>query len=368
MKKTKKINKQTLLLGGLLVILIFSSFLYNPVIANGDDDDDDGIPDHEEDDEDDDGIHDHEEEENEREIQIEVSDYEASIESRSTSGGIENEFNVDITADNEGLEFDFEFEKEADSEEIEIEFSVLFYEIIEYIDSSADGYYNESIDEVVQIYEINDFVPINYTNETISNDTVHRFRIETSDGIFSAETYVTSNFTPINDILIAPTQLKIDIGIHSFNYSEPNSALALKVNMDSEFEVDFEDDEETEDEENGRVTDEHEVEISLGDFKGFFSWIEIALIDGVERAVNATPIEIDEEESKLYLSYPRGNEIIHDPKIGIAGVLIPPSTAGPIGINSSIELPKLSRNELLIVSSIVLFTLTGLVLVFRRRN
>ncbi|NPD90145.1 MAG: hypothetical protein HGN29_15650 [Asgard group archaeon] len=374
--KSKMINKQTLLLGGLLFILVFSSLMYIPVVASDDDDengvptddeDDDGIPDDEED-EDDDGVHDHDEEDNKRKLQIEVSDYEAHIESSLQTGDVHNEFGVEMHAEDEGLKFQFEFERDNDTVETELEFQVVLSEIIEYIDDPMDGYYNESIDEVVQVVELNDWNPIVYTIETIGNDTVHVFSIETDDSVFSATIYITGEFTVVNEVLVAPTQLKIDVGIHNFNYTEPDSVLALKVKLDSEEEVDYEDDEETEDEEYENATNEHEVEVTLGDYSGFFSWIETATIDGVEQEVKATPIDVGAEENKLYLNYPRGNEIIHDPKIGIAGVLQITSPTGFLGIRSRIELPDLSRNELLIVSAAALLTITGLVMVFRRKR
>ena len=302
--KSKMINKQTLFLGGLLFILVFSSLMYIPVIASDDDEEDgvptddednDGIPDDEED-EDDDGVHDHDEDENKRKLQIEVSDYEAHIESSLQTGDVHNEFSVEMHAEDEGLKFQFEFEKDNGTVETELEFEVVLSEIIEYIDDPMDGYYNESIDEVVQVVKLDDWNPIVYTIETIGNDTVHVFSIETNDSVFSATIYITGEFTVVNDILVAPTQLKIDIGIHNFNYTEDDSQLALKVKLESEREVDYEDDEETEDEELGHSDNEHEVEILLDEYSGFFSWIETAMIDGVEHEVKVTPLEMNSEE------------------------------------------------------------------------
>ncbi|MHA1211371.1 MAG: hypothetical protein ACTSSH_02815, partial [Candidatus Heimdallarchaeota archaeon] len=54
---------------------------------------------------------------------------------------------------------------------------------------------------------------------------------------------------------------------------------------------------------------------------GFFSWSEIALVDGVEQPVLASPFEADDFEHKLYLNYPLGDLIIHDPKVGVMNVL-----------------------------------------------
>ena len=78
--KVKQLNKQKLMLGGLLTIIVISSFLYTPVIGDSNDDSD----------EDDDGIDDDFEDENKREIEVEYEDEEAQIESKRYIDGIEN--------------------------------------------------------------------------------------------------------------------------------------------------------------------------------------------------------------------------------------------------------------------------------------
>ena len=142
--------------------------------------------------------------------------------------------------------------------------------------------------------------------------------------------------------------------------------LALKVRLESEIEVEYEEDDETEDEEQGRAIDEYEIDVNLGDYTAFFSWIETAIIDGIEHEIKATPLTEEEGENKMHLNYPQGDVIIHDPKIGIESILI--SRWNPFGSNPWFELPNLSQSELLIVSATTFVALTGLVLVFRRKS
>ena len=346
--KAKQMNKKKLMLGGLLAMIVISSFLYTPVLGDGDDDIDD-------EDEDDDGISDHEEDENRRKLEIETSDNEVQIESSLEVDGISNEFKVKIQTEDEGLKIKFEFEIDNETLETEIEYKIVLSEIIEFIDTSADGFYNDSVDQEIQILKLDEFKPIVYATEVIANDTVHIFTVETIDGVFSATAYVTTEFTVVNDIIVAPTQLKVDFGIHNFNYTEPDSVLALKVKFESEFEVDYEHDDETEDEEFEHADNEQEVEIAAGDYIGFFSWIETAMVDGVEQVVKATPIETSEGENKMYLSYPRGTEIIHDPKVGIANVIQTPTSV-------------VGSSEILIISAVAILTVTGLTVLFRKKS
>ncbi len=356
--KIIRITRNKMLLGGLFTILILSSFLINHVAADPDDES--------EEDEDDDGVHDEEEDENRRGVSVEVSETEAQIESHQNYGDIQNEISIQIKAESEGLIFEYSFDNESDVSEFEIEFSVGFSEIVEYIDIHEDGYYNETIDTIVQLVELIDFNDIIYTIENISNNEVHHLSIVSIDGVFFAGVYLSTEFALVNGILIAPTQIKIDVGIHDFNFIEPDSALALKIVLESEVDVEYEEDEETEDEEDGRATDEQEIDISLGDYSGFFSWIENATVDGTNYPVNASPLSTDEEETKLYLNYPRGNEIIHDPKIGIADILQDPFSSLFEG-TPWLEIPIVKNYELLIVSGAVLGLLVAVVFITRKK-
>ena len=72
---------------------------------------------------------------------------------------------------------------------------------------------------------------------------------------------------------------------------------------------------------------------------GFFTWKKNASIDGVSKEIVTSEIETDEfepGEQKLYMNYPNGTLIYHDPKIGIQGLSttstpppdVPPSIPG----------------------------------------
>jgi hypothetical protein len=147
-----------------------------------------------------------------------------------------------------------------------------------------------------------------------------------------------------------------------------DTLLALRVELDSEKDVDYEDDEETEDEENGYAEDEHEVEVTLDEYSAFFSWKETAIVDGMEQEVKFTQLTRDSGDNYMYLNYPRGDEIIHDPKIGISGILNFPDPTQPTGIPPRIVLPNLSRNELLIVTGVTIVVMFSLIMVARGRR
>jgi hypothetical protein len=68
---------------------------------------------------------------------------------------------------------------------------------------------------------------------------------------------------------------------------------------------------------------EEEIKITYGNYQGFFSWKNTAMVDNIERPVLSTELMDDPEEGgrKLYLIYERGTSIVHDPRIGVLGAV-----------------------------------------------
>jgi hypothetical protein len=213
-----------------------------------------------------------------------------------------------------------EYESKSGSGEVELQFFIRFLSLIEFTDDNGDGTFTAPGDQILTTLEFESmtFLPIQRSTVSSANSTLEIFNVTTDDGLFSLQFYVSSEFTQVNQAIITPTQIKIDIAIKSFPFISNTSALALRTEMEADSEYDVDDS--TEDEEEGRSSDEREVEVTLGGFIGYFSWIETALIDGVKKTVNTTQ---DSGNQWLYLVYPQGRRIVHDPKIGVEDILNP---------------------------------------------
>ncbi|MFW9838141.1 MAG: hypothetical protein ACFFE7_11530 [Candidatus Thorarchaeota archaeon] len=257
---------------------------------------------------------------NDREVTINATPTYVEIDSELESGGVEDSFQIAVEVGPNGAEFKVEFETESGTSETEREFEVQFDELIEFIDVNDNGVYDDSIDDDVQTLELVSFDPIIYTVENTTDGPVHIIDVLTTDGIFGARVYAVGDFTMINGNVIAPTQVKIDVFIRNFNFTQVDTLLALKVELSTELETSFDDS--TEDEVDGRAIDEAEMDVLLTDVTGFFSWKETAVIDGVTHLVNSSIDEVTATEQDIYLSYPQGNEIVHDPKVGFENLLI----------------------------------------------
>ena len=243
--------------------------------------------------------------------------------------------------------------------EYKIKFEVMFRGFIEYVDLNNNGVYDHEIDHLIDDYGLHSWQPLTYSLTPISNDSnLHYFLLTTTDGVFAAHIYFVEEFIYVDDILITPTQVKIDIEITDFNYANESSQLALITKLRSET-YDYEEREDTKDEEDGYASEEKEVFIENDIYTGIFSWKETALVDGVEMEVKTNNLEVDvkdEDIQILLINYPRGNHIYHDPKIGISIATITGSTPSvvPIIITGTV------------VSVIGIATISGLLLRKRR--
>ena len=328
------------------ILFVSSSFVYS---FDGEDppiDDDPPVDDEPPVDDDNDGIDDDYEDENKRNIEVWIGENVIEVASIKRTETQKDIIDLRVAFNDHGISIRVSYgtyiilepnepeepkDSEEPSEEItlangdgyedtieyKLTFEVLFRGLIEYIDVNDNGVLDNEIDEIVSDYGFNSFQPIDYSLESISEDSSkHYILINTTDGIFALHIFLVEEFVYIDDNLISPTQAKIDIEITNYNYTEDNSKLALFTKLWSE--ETYRDNEVTGDEEEGYADDEKEVSVENDVYSGFFSWKETALIDGVEMDVHAKRVTLEEEElQRLYLCYPRGNHIYHDPKIGI---------------------------------------------------
>lgn len=308
----KRANYKSIAFLSLLILSLVSFSLMTPFAMATDDDAD--------------GIEDEDEALNIRTISIENSTNQMEITSTLRTEGAKDKIEIKIKYDTSGLEFEVGYERESgeDVTIFEVEFSVTFIKLIEFEDVNTNGIFDKSSDTNHKELDLNAFNTPIYTTQTLSASTkLHNIEVSTTDGNFTALIHVVEEYAKVNGTLITPTEVKIDIIIEGFDYTTGTSLLALYAKLESG--GDYIDDDETEDEVHGHITGEDSVKITntSSGYTGFFSWAETADVDGTTKAIKTSAIAADDDdpnEQKLYINYPQGAKIIHDPKIGIAGI------------------------------------------------
>ncbi|MFX0032122.1 MAG: hypothetical protein ACFE8E_13035 [Candidatus Hodarchaeota archaeon] len=305
--------KKKSLLTGITIWFIFILLVNSNSVLGSDDDDD--------------YVDDDFERLNLRDIDITLSSNEIEIQSLLRQGLKVDEIEIRVRYNNEGISFEVSYESEYISEseaEFEIEFRIIIRKLIEFVDLNDNGIFDPSIDDNIQELNLDSFDPAQYQEEIITTQTsLHHFIINSSDSIFSMHLYIPEEFALKDNVLMIPTKPKIDINIQNFPFLNVSSNLALYISLESETSYSEYDD--TEDEELGYAFNEKAVSTLNDTFTGIFSWNQSLLVDGIVRSVNASTIEIDDydnEYQKMYLIYPQGVNISHDPKIGLEGIFI----------------------------------------------
>ncbi|MHA1257283.1 MAG: hypothetical protein ACTSPS_16970, partial [Promethearchaeota archaeon] len=270
-------------------------------------------------DDDDDGVDDDFEGTNLREIDVETKHGGYEIETILSAGSVIDEIEYYLLNNSNGFSIKTVYERESESNEIEVEFNITFVSIIEYNDTDQNKRYNAS-DDIVREHKLDSFQPTNYSIEILptGNDLYH-FIVNTTDGNFTAHIYIAEEFTPINNSIVTPTQIKVDIEINNFTYNSDNSRLALNTTFDSE--VDYEEEDYTEDEIMGYAENEDWLITTMNATSGFLSWNKTADVDGILEEVLISNRTLVGNYERIYINYPNGTHIYHDPKIGIAGIL-----------------------------------------------
>lgn len=262
-----------------------------------------------------------------RELEVsEIDENEIEIEAQNPDEEnpeeIEDMFKLKAST-KEGVEFKMEYtdkvqrvDNQVVEQEIELEFEVEFDAVIEFVDNNGNGLYDKG--EEVYEYDLDEveFLPISRETEIVDSTTVHKITIQTAGNVFKVVLHATDKPVIISGENVKPNEVKITVEIDNFLYKRDNSKLALKTEFKSEMEA-------SEEVHGVEGEDEGEVEVTYGDYAGFFSWKQTALVDGAEQVVKSTSLTDDPEEGdrELYLIYERGNAIVHDPKIGVLGAV-----------------------------------------------
>jgi hypothetical protein len=263
------------------------------------------------------------EEKDKREVKVDVSQSKAVIESESKVAGREDELKIEF--DNGSHNFNFEYESEDKDRDLEAKIKVELFDLIEWRDTNGNGSYDPNVPtETVQKIGLGDLVSQSVRSTPIVVADVHGVEVV---GVSSApakypnltmtlKLRMFGEFLKFDGTALEPTAMKFDIGIKDFPFQRDDTSLALyaKVVMEAEDEA-------------KKVVEKEEEAVGArtGKYISFFSWGTNVTVDGQPRTVGKTLIKHEEKSeagekelvSEVYLLYPRGNNIVHDPKIGV---------------------------------------------------
>lgn len=275
-------------------------------------------------------VDDHQERYQHRKMMMTCDKNQTRIRSEWMHENITDAYELLFTNDN-GLIIHFHYNPYEKESNKDIDFDVYFNGLIEYLDNNSNGRYDKS-DEILTTYSLSNAIYVDLTYSTIlseDNETISVVRTKTIDDQFSIVLYVTGNYSNLQNQVLSPSEVKMDFIIDQYDFTNPSSYLALDVELHSTHSVQIESD--TFNEKQGFAQNENELNISSRSNNCFFSWLEYAHIDNEIKKVNVsvystssqTIINESAQFSKItsvYFTYPQGDNIVHDPKIGVMSI------------------------------------------------
>lgn len=249
------------------------------------------------------------------------------IRSQCRNNATQEAFEILFTIDN-GPTLELTYIPSLNASRGQHHFSLMIEQLVEYNDINDNGKYDHN-DVVVNSLPLSNitFTNITYTNSTTPDGkTFTIVETHTPDDLFAIILYLVSERITVSNTTITQKEIKIDFTINNYPFMNQTSQLALVTQIETPFLVTPE--QNTYDEEQGTALQESGLNISSVNRSGFFTWANEAIVDNRTYPVNVTFISETEQtftgnnsetstQTQVIFSYPRGEHIIHDPKIGV---------------------------------------------------
>ncbi|WP_457556804.1 winged helix-turn-helix transcriptional regulator [Candidatus Harpocratesius sp.] len=262
-----------------------------------------------------------------RSIKTDITEDLLKIESEQNSNEKNDNFEFKISLNqNEGMEIKVEYRANALLPKISSEFKIRFDTLIEFNDTNKDGKYDIDNDQIIQQISLQGIHVINQSKIEQGNISLYTFQLEDTSKIFQPTVIISSDALISQNMVILPNQLKIDLNFVNFPFTSENGLLALQISIENTYNI--VEQEITEDESHNISTNEQGIKSVQADYPSYFTWTNDISVDGKQKEMKSSIFYPDEEkftEYQLFFAYPKGNSIIHDPKIGVENTFFPSS-------------------------------------------
>lgn len=258
-----------------------------------------------------------------RNVSVLVDGAQALVDMSSEDNPGQDKIGLDMAADQGRM--DMSFDRDADDgERPDFELSVQLADIVEYEDLDGDGAYDPGEDRVLGTTQVTDLdwsvdakevaLDANSTGQQIRAEAPLAGNDTDANGTVAVVVTAPGDFAEIGGTELTPRDVKVDYVIENYPYESANASLALGVSVGGEDGVEIA---------QSKIGDTPAVQVTKDDVTGYFGWKETAQVDGVTVPVNASlPDQASDNATdatqKVYMSYGHGDEIVHDPVMGVS--------------------------------------------------
>ncbi len=284
----------------------------------------------------------------ERGLSIETEDHNrVEISSETEVSGDEVDFRYRVEAEGRP-KLAIQVEKETGNDtletETEVEFSAAFREVFEFEDDDGDGV-QDTDEDVLSTIRLDDltYEPLQVAPHVADGEEGFRVTLRGSEGNFSfgLVSYLFPQDAVLNGTPVPEEAVKVDILLSGYPFVSDTSSLGLEIGAESTVEQEIE----------GQGEDSEEITVSVERGTAFFQWASEALVDGESAAVTAS---WRANQERLFLYYPHGDVVVHDPLLGFrVGATVP---------------SPLNATTFVVVAGVGVALLLVALLVWRRRS
>lgn len=274
------------------------------------------------------GVSSQQEKADQRSVTLDYSPSEKDVElnSYNTYNGALTEISSELNALN-GLQIQFSYSGNINQIESELQMNLEARKVVEFINNNTaiPGY--DAHDTLLHTYDLRSVDwTISVSNNTVNGITVY---IVKATGALTSSATISFTFDLSNGYaqlaagnVIGPNVLKWSMQISNYQYSSPNSQLALQMTMSSGYQSSDKISSQTEDHTDGlTLSNESAVNFDNGTTHGFFSWADQYSVDGHNQTVVTSPdVSVDKQDptqNQMYFSFLQGKIINWDPKVGV---------------------------------------------------
>ncbi len=244
-----------------------------------------------------------------RTLTVEAQDAAVEIRSETSAKGSEVDFRFRAVRDGNlpklVLAVEGETLNRSGEANIELEFRAIFRAVFEFEDANGNGRQDSQEARLSTVpLDTLAFAPMQVTNDSAGGVAGYEVSLEGTLGGFSIGlvSHVFPSEVRMNGTVVSEQSAKVDIAISGYGFTSGTSILGLEIGTESTVQ---------------RKTESRDgtdsVETSDGRGTAFFRWESQARVDGRLAPVNAV---WQADGDRLFLYYPHGNVIVHDPLLG----------------------------------------------------
>ena len=228
-------------------------------------------------------------------------------ETTPTTGGHEVGHNLDISHGglSSNLEIHSRLYDDVSTKIPVLEFVVKYEELVEFIDSNTNGFFEPLLDVVIAQTTLDNTVRVEF-GYGIDGQPSYYSKYSTLSGVFKVDLFTSREHILLGRQvgLLSPNEMKSSLTITNFVPLTFGTNLAVKLSLDATQNLTF-------------SSTGLSVRVSSGEYNVEYQWYDWAILDGIKATVNTTvpSSSIPSTIGEIYINFGEITNVSYDPRL-----------------------------------------------------